>query len=235
MSLAVLCPSRNNPIALMQAASAFGATQTGPDTFFVGVVDFDDPMLQDYVERAEADGVLLMQTPPGSVGSMNSAMNWAAERWAQQVDIVGFIGDDHRFRTKGWDHIVEMVLKGQGGGLAYGDDLAQRERLPTQVFISSFIVRALGWMGLPGAKHLYLDNTWLVLGSEADCLYYIPDVVIEHIHPAYGKTEWDENHLRVNSQAMYDHDRTVFETWMTTQREDDVQRVRQSITSATAG
>lgn len=229
MSLVVLCPSRNNPAALIEAATSFAATVTGPSTFFIGVVDFDDPKLEEYVAKATSSGTMLMQVPPGSAGSMNAAMNWAAEHWSQEADIVGFIGDDHRFRTKGWDRAIEMVLKGQGGGFAYADDLAQRENLPTQVFISSDIIRALGWMGLPGARHLYLDNTWKQLGDGAGCLYYIPDIVIEHLHPAYGKGTWDENHIRVNSEEMYSHDRAIYEAWLETKAAEDIERVRSTV------
>jgi len=229
MSLVVLCPSRNNPAALIEAATSFAATVTGPSTFFIGIVDFDDPKLEEYIAKTTSDGIMLMQVPEGESGSMNAAMNWGARIWAEDADIVGFIGDDHRFRTKGWDRVVEMVLNGQGGGLVYADDLAQRENLPTQVFISSNIIRALGWMGLPGARHLYLDNTWKYLGDEAGCLYYIPDIIIEHVHPAYGKATWDENHVRVNSKEMYDHDRAIYETWLQAKAAEDIELVRSTL------
>jgi len=229
MSLVVLCPSRNNPTALIEAATSFAATVTGPSTFFIGVVDYDDPKLAEYITRSTAAGILLMQVPEGEAGSMNAAMNWAAASWAQEADVVGFIGDDHRFRTKGWDRAIEMVLDGQGGGFAYADDLGQRENLPTQVFISAKIVRALGWMGLPGARHLYLDDTWKRLGDGAGCLYYIPDIVIEHMHPAFGKGAWDENHVRVNSQEMYSHDAKIYADWVEHRSTEDIEIVRSAV------
>lgn len=228
MSLVVLCPSRNNPIAISEAAQAFKATRTSPFTSFIIVIDGDEPLHDQYMDAAKQHGVRIWVNP--DTGAMNKALNWAAPLAASESDVVGFIGDDHRFRTPGWDHAIEMVLFEAGGGIAYGDDLAQRWRLPTQVFITSPIIRALGWMGLPGAKHLYLDDTWRVLGEQADCLYYLPDVVIEHLHPAYGKGEWDANHLRVNTQDVYQHDHAIFQSWMETAMEADVQRVRDATT-----
>lgn len=214
---------------MIEAATSFAATITGPSTFFVGVIDFDDPKLDEYIKRCVADGILLSTVPEGVSGSMNAAMNWAALNWVDEADVIGFIGDDHRFRTKGWDVAIERVLADRGGGFTYADDLAQRENLPTQVFISSKIIRTLGWMGLPGARHLYLDDTWKRLGDGAGCLYYIPDIVIEHLHPAFGKGTWDENHIRVNSQEMYSHDAKIYADWIEHQAAEDIERVRSAI------
>jgi hypothetical protein len=217
---------------IAEGAQAFLATKTSPFSSFVIVIDTDEPQRDAYMAVAQELGVRIWENP--DIGSMNAALNWSALLAAEEADIVGFLGDDHRFRTPGWDHTIEMVLFEHGGGIAYADDLAQRARLPTQVFISAPIIKALGWMGLPGAKHLYLDDTWRVLGERADCLYYLEDLVIEHMHPMYGKAEWDANHLRVNTQEMYNHDLNVFQAWVATTMESDIQRVRDALKSPVA-
>jgi len=229
MSLVVLCPSRNNPTALIEAATSFAATVTGPSTFFIGVVDYDDPKLAEYITRSTAAGILLMQVPEGEAGSMNAAMNWAAASWAQEADVVGFIGDDHRFRTKGWDRAIEMVLDGQGGGFAYADDLGQRENLPTQVFISAKIRRTRKAFRAWQAATICRAVSPLRLGDGAGCLYYIPDIVIEHMHPAFGKGAWDENHVRVNSQEMYSHDAKIYADWVEHRSTEDIEIVRSAV------
>lgn len=230
MSITVLCPSRGNPRALFEAAYSFLGTKMEGGSTFVPVIDSTDPELETYFAFNEEHHLPIEIVPIESTGTMNSALNWAARRYAEKADIVGFIGDDHRFKTRGWDRVVAKVLADNGGGILYGDDLAMREELPTQVFISSAIIRALGWMGLPPARHLYLDNAWKLLGEEADCLYFLPDIVIEHLHPAYGKAEWDANHLRVNTDEMYSHDRAVFEAWVNSGRAaQDVERVRSAL------
>ena len=232
MSIAVLCPSRGNPNAVFEAAFSFKSTAMNPDSWFIAVVDEDDPLIDTYFAFNEDVSIPIEVVPRGKVGNMNLALNYAATKYAEHHDIIGFVGDDHRFRTTGWDRVIDHVLTNEGGGLAYADDLAQREQLPTQVFISSPIIKALGWMGLPGARHLYLDNTWRMLGERADCLFYLPDIVIEHMHPAYGKAKWDENHTRVNSEEMYAHDREVFEQWLATTAEQDIERVRSALARA---
>jgi hypothetical protein len=100
--------------------------------------------------------------------------------------------------------------------------------------MSASIVEALGWMGLPGCHHLYIDNAWRSLGDATKSLFYMPDVVIEHMHPAGGKAEWDEGHRRVNTEAMYSHDRAVYESWLDGSMSEDIERVRSALGRAAA-
>lgn len=223
MVIAVICPSWNNPGALIEAALSCLDTKMLEDTRFIAALNENDPQLFKYVERLHDLPGFPIIVPKEKGGTMNRVLNHAAMRVTEWADIVSFVGDDHRFRTRGWDRVISEVLS--GGGFAYGNDL-MRNDLPAQVFISSPIIRALGWMGLPGAIHLYLDNTWRTLGEEADCLYYLPDIVIEHLHPAIGKGEWDENHRRVNMPEVYDHDLRVYEEWFNSNRQSDVEKVK---------
>jgi hypothetical protein len=219
MSILVLCPSRARPQAAEETLTSFLQTRRDPATRLLFLVDDDDSSQGDY----PTGQTWICERP----GSMNAALNMVAlnDKACGNATILGFIGDDHRFRTPGWDLAIDRLLT-EHPGFAYGDDLAQRQNLPTQVFVNREIVLSLGWFGLPGAKHLYLDNAWKTLGEQADCLYYVPSVVIEHLHPAYGKGVWDEGHVRVNSVAMYDHDRSVFERWLLGASQEDISRVR---------
>ena len=188
----------------------------------VFVVDDDDVTMIDYVQSD-----LPVVSLEHSGGGMGPPMNAAALKYAPDFDIVGFIGDDHKFRTPGWDERIEEALI--PGGFAYGNDLA-RDDIPTEVFISSEIVLELGWFCLPGAYHLYLDNTWADLGNMTNSLYYLPDVIIEHQHPIYGKAETDEGYKRVNAPAIYSHDGTLYGQWIDSgQRDLDLLKVRKHL------
>ena len=226
MDIVVLCPTRGNPGALKEAFDSFTATAMERGSRFVAVVDETDPRMSEYFALSEDLEVVVV--PAESCGNMNRALNWAASLWAinEAEVIIGFVGDDHRFRTNGWDRVISQVLGSARGGFAYGNDLYMGDYLPTQVFITSRIIAALGWMGLPGAKHLYLDNTWKTLGDFAGCLYYLPDIHIEHMHPAAGKGEWDEAHKRVNTNEMYAHDQAIYNSWVRDQSETDAATVR---------
>lgn len=225
MNLLVLCPSRSRPWGALDAYQSFLSTKERHDTSMVFVVDEDDDKLGSY-KHLELPLYIL---PPQ--GGMVAALNTAALHYADDAQYIGFIGDDHRFRTPGWDAAFTRALDANGGGLAYGNDLFWPQgQIPTQIFMSSSIIRALGWMGLPSCKHLYIDNVWKVLGDSTDSLFYFPRYVIEHLHPAAGKAEWDAQYLRLNSEERYAADRAAFEAWMATQASEDCERVRSALT-----
>lgn len=226
MGITVLCPTRGNPAALLEAYYSFHDTAMEKSSSFVAVVDEDDPSLKHYVELCEDTIDLRIDLVPlGEAGTMNKALNYAAVRWAERNGCIGFIGDDHRFRTKGWDRTIGSVMDQVGGGYVYGDDLFQREKLPTAIFISSVIVKALGWYAPPKQRHLYLDDAWKRIGDATESLYYLPDIIIEHMHPAAGKGTWDPNHVRVNSNEMYEHDSIAFSEWLAEDFDADVTKV----------
>jgi hypothetical protein len=90
------------------------------------------------------------------------------------------MGDDHFPRTHGWDQAYLDALRELGTGIVYGNDLLQGHRLPTQCAMTADIVRRWGYMALPTLRHMYVDNFWRDLGNAADCLRYLPEVVVEH-------------------------------------------------------
>jgi hypothetical protein len=145
----------------------------------------------------------------------------------EEVTVVGFVGDDHRFRTEGWDAAIDDYLEDHPG-VAYGDDLLKGQSLPTQWFVSRPIVDVFG-MGLPTLRHLYIDDYWRAFASAAGCLWYMPDLVIEHMHPTVGKGEWDDSYRQNNSGAMYQADSEAFALWMRTDMERDVERLREIV------
>lgn len=62
-------------------------------------------------------------------------------------------------------------------------------------------------------EHLYCDNAIKDLGEQADCLRYLPDVLIEHMHPVAGKAPMDAGYQRVNRREQYRTDRLAYELW----------------------
>lgn len=124
---------------------------------------------------------------------------------------VGFMGDDHRVRTRGWD----QALTDAAGplGIAYGDDLLQGVELPTTVVMGADIVRTLGQMVPPTLQHLFVDDYWKALGVGMGRLRYVPDVVIEHMHPAAGKAEMDASYEITNHPDRYESDGAAWKAY----------------------
>ena len=144
----------------------------------------------------------------------------------RQPFAIGFMGDDHRPRTVGWDTAYLEALRELGSGIVYGNDLLQGERIPTQVAMTTDIVRELGFMAPPVLKHLYVDNFWRDLGTAAGCLRYLSNVVVEHMHPIAGKAPWDDGYARVNAPTMYSGDANAYAKWAAMDLAAAVEKVR---------
>ncbi|RBQ21610.1 hypothetical protein DP939_02555 [Spongiactinospora rosea] len=204
--LVVIVPSRGRPAAAHDLAKTFKQT-CGLRTELVFAIDDDDP------ERPGYEG---LDTLAGPNTTMVEALNRAAAEVLARPRppmAIAFMGDDHRPRTAGWDLDYLTALRSLPG-FVYGDDLVQGVRLPTQVAISTTVVRALGHMAPPTLRHMYVDNYWLRLGQAAGCITYLRNVVVEHLHPVAGTAAWDAGYRRVNAREVYDQDRKAFEAYM---------------------
>lgn len=217
--LMMLVPSRGRPQAARELAQTFMSTSTA-NTVLVFVVDEDDPTLPEYSDivqqfyRADASYPRInVCMGDNESHTMVEVLNKAAMFLAGEYNppfALGFMGDDHRPRTVGWDSQYLAALQNAGIHIVYGDDLLQSERLPTQCAMTTELVQTLGFMAPPILRHMYVDNFWLDLGRSTACIQYLPDVVVEHMHPVAGKAEWDEGHKRVNSSEVFKADEKAY-------------------------
>jgi hypothetical protein len=126
-----------------------------------------------------------------------------------------------------WDQVFRATLA-KPPGIAFGDDLVQGELLPTAVFMTTDIIQALGYMAPPGLDHLHIDTVWRdwgeLLGPEH--YHYIPQLIIEHMHPLVGKAEWDEGHRRVNSDEQWAHDELAYTSYRAEALPSDAAKLR---------
>lgn len=209
--LLTLVPTRNrveNALELLDVFYSDITTESSSGLIFV--VGTEDPRLEEYKEKIPKNHLL---TFPDR--GLVKALNYAAPLYTEEYEAIGFMGDDHRPRTSGWDerYLASLDSFGRGGGFVYGDDLLVGERIPTQIAISSSIIRCLGFFGPPGFRHLCVDLAWKELGESVRRIKYLPDVVIEHMHPAAGKAEEDSGYQFVNSDAMVIADNAELERW----------------------
>ena len=191
--------------------------ETGAAARLVAVLDDDDPALDAYPRYP---GVEYEVGP--RVGHAQS-LNRCALAHAGTVRIIGQVGDDHRFRTPWWDRQVSRAL--WATGIAYGDDLYQGVALPTAVWMTSDIVRALGQFCPTTLWHLYVDNYWRDLGVGAGVLRYLPGVVVEHLHPSAGKAESDGTYEESNNEWAWTHDGAAWEAYVADRLPADVAAV----------
>lgn len=220
--LTMLVPSRGRPDNIVRLRDAFAETCTD-ETEFVVYIDKDDPTLDQY---CEIEGIDLVVGPPRRIGPL---LNYYAPLEAEECFAVGFMGDDHVPHTVGWDTRILNTLASEGVGVAYGNDLLQGEQLCTAVVMTSNIVNTLGYFVLPGALHLFLDNFWMSIGRGIGKLFYFDDIIIEHVHPAAGKTEWDDGYTIANNSTTWSSDEEAYKKYMTNQYLIDIDKLKNSI------
>jgi hypothetical protein len=204
----VIVPTRGRPESMVRQVEAFDRTLATCDVLYA--VDDDDPTAMEYLRLS---GPLGVKFAVGPRLRMVGTLNFHALREAANYDVIGFMGDDHVPRTDFWDaRILEPFTDGEPS-VVYGNDLLQGSNLATAVFLSARLVAALGYMAPPCLVHLYADDAWMAIGR-ATRLVYLPDVVIEHLHPVAGKAEWDDRYAEVNAPEVDAADHQAFDQWM---------------------
>lgn len=231
--IVVLCPTRGRPEAAAEMVTSLRETAHLLATEVILVVDDDDPCLKEYLLlpdkfNGSSSGPLKPPNPlrvmvlsSGETGNLTAATNTSAARVWDEDCIIGHVGDDHRFRTPGWDKIIVETLAEPG--VAAPDDGFYGGQVPTAVFISSVIPRKLGWYALPTTYHLFIDNAWRSIGDGIGSYHMLPDVLVEHMHPDWGKgvNDWGYEHAK----AGWSHDQSSYEAWVAGQREADIARI----------
>lgn len=139
-----------------------------------------------------AAGVILAAGCPNDTDGDGNCWQCARRPGAHGPKLIIKLDDDHWPQTHSWDALYLDALEQLGGtGVVYGNDLFQRDLLPTAPGISADIVRELGWYAPPELQHWYCDNFWLELGKRSGRLAYLPDVIIEHRNVQAGKAPDD--------------------------------------------
>lgn len=198
-----LVPSRSRPSNVDRLCAAWqelSSKDDGIHTDLMVINDIDDPTLDEY--RKVLSRYPWVISAVGTRLRLGATLNEYAVRYALIYDGIGFMGDDHIPRTPNWDATLTDILEASEPAVVYGNDLFQGQNLPTAVLMSSSIVETLGYMVPAGLVHLYIDNAWMLWGQTLGRLIYVPNVVIEHMHPNANKAQFDEQYVEVNSPAL---------------------------------
>lgn len=224
--LIMIIPSRGRPDSVARMVRAWHATGGFVGAGMVWAIDADDPTYAEYTRafamHPEATWVAMNEWMP-----MVQKLDYVASEAAQDVHLVGFMGDDHLPRTECWvSKIVETSITNPGHAIIYGRDGFQDEHLPTWWVMTSSVIRTIGKMVPADVQHLYCDNAVKTLGEAAGILHYRSDVLIEHMHPVAGKGEMDDGYVRVNRQEQYDRDSQQYLAWASTGLAQDATLLR---------
>lgn len=212
MKMCAIVPSRSRPENADRLAQAFVDTKAEADLYFV--IDNDDPRWVDYVKGDRFNVLPSDNKTGGCATALNDAAVYLLDYSKFPLyDYFVFMGDDHLPRTQGWDKAFIQAL-GINTGVVYGDDLLQGANLPTAFCLSRDIVLELQGLTFPGCIHLFFDNFVKQLGLDLEYIKYLPEVIIEHLHPVAGKAEMDEGYARVNQPKWYEQDLLTLQKYL---------------------
>lgn len=204
----LLCPSRGRPAQAQELLESFHNTRHTDLIRLAFCVDDDDATKGDY------PGEVILGPPTGDpTGPLNRAALAADED-------VGFIGDDSRFETQGWDTAVLRSL--QTPSFVWTQD-GHDKPWPSTVFVSRQIVKELGYLALPTLRRGYFDAVWVWLGTTTGTAKQLPRVMIRHLNPptAPGAATAD----------VIEQDRLAFERWFAGPRQEDAKKVMRAYLS----
>lgn len=211
----MFCPSRGRPDAAYEVWRSFQQTRVTGMVEVVFLVDDDDPTRNDY------PSCTVLGPPTGDpTGPLNAAVA------ASTSDIVGFMGDDSRFATHGWDQAVIAAMSKPS--FCWGDDGHDRP-WPSTCFISKKITDALGYMVPPTLRRGYFDVVWTILASLTDTEAILPGVLFPHDNSAGDPKSPNFKDAHQVPPDVIAADERAFNFWNQTQARRDAQKIRHAI------
>ncbi len=216
--ISLLCPSRGRPNDMERLIKSVAATATKPSRVEILLyIDDDDPEKFNYLvahknltidpEVGQLLNVDMLVDEPLTTPLINNIL---ADR--AQGDVLLIANDDQVFVDKNWDvRIDEEAAK-------YPDDIycmwfndgRYQEKICTFPILSRKWVDTLGYIEPFLFEHFNCDLWTWQIGQMIDRLHYIPDILVEHLHPDTGKAEADETTERNLKGGRPDRDRTIF-------------------------
>lgn len=214
--LAVIVPTRSRPQNVAGIIKAWTKTGAWGVADLWWVLDADDMTFDQYQTEFEAHPGKIRQHIREAWQPLVPKLNASAVglRKEHGYRYLAFMGDDHLPRTEMWAHTLVSFHSRRPGYIYYGRDGIQDQRLPTWWSMDGRIVERLGRMVPAPVQHLYCDNAIKALGERTGRLGYLPDVLVEHMHPVAGKAAMDPQYERVNRIQQYERDRLAFEGWV---------------------
>jgi hypothetical protein len=155
--------------------------------------------------------------------SLMQKINVHALDIASKYKYVGFIGDDIVFKTPFESTVIENLLAFDYG-MVYGNDLVWDGKLATHPFVTSNAITAVGFFGCPAVQHNYFDNYWQTIFGILNKTNYLPEIIMEHIHPIVDKEQRDDIYNDIINKL--DSDGIKFKVYMMAHLDDDLNKIK---------
>ena len=206
MKFSLLCPSRKRPAQLQDLYNNIKDTVENPDEVEL-LVKFD---LDDTVpEWMKLNGCKFF-FGQRSEYLQRDYYNWLAEKATGQY--LWAIGDDVRFKTKGWDRFVSrriedyLLNKPDRIAYIYVDEEGSTARHPCFPLITQEAYKTLGMYFHPELMSWGADRTLYEVYEGIDRVFYIPNVEIKHLSYHDGAGIFDETARSMRERFFRDPD-----------------------------
>lgn len=132
--------------------------------------------------------------------SLQGSMQWCFNAYPDASQY-GWLADDTRPRTRGWDRLLEEAAGdwclSYARDLWFSEEPGTLDQLGTGNNLSSGLcwggklVRTVGWWALPGVIQAGIDTAWSELVKPLNLHRYRHDIVVEHLNWQTGKRKRD--------------------------------------------
>lgn len=198
VDISLLLPTRGRPDLLQRLFDSVAATTAAIDRLeLVLYIDEDDAPTQ----GVSHDGlriVRLIKPAKQTMGWMNQACYEAS-----RGRVVMLMNDDVVFRTPAWDQCLAASFRQFGDEIAllYGNDLYQRQALPTMPVLSRVCCELLEGICPRSYRNTYIDLHIFDLFKKLAKLghpriVYHDDLIFEHMHHETGKAALDATYVK---------------------------------------
>jgi hypothetical protein len=223
--LLVIVPTRGRKENCERLLASFNDTASeGTDILFI----LDDDDEDTYADMAWGDALHAVLAPRGT---LQEKLNQAADSVAASYGALMWTGDDHEFKSGGWDTAMLDVLADLGGDGWVFPHTVRRQDVPEIWLASAGLTAELGWFFPPFLSQYYGDNTIAELGKRSGLIRYCPQAEIPHLHHSCTPGVEHDVTYREAEEAHGAADLQAYQQWRADQMPFDVARIRRRFNS----
>ena len=224
--ISVLVPTRGRPHNMRRMVDSGRATSTGRPEY-VFYIDDDDRASVDMADALYLEGgdVRRIIGPRILLSSM-----WNECQRVAKHEIYQHSCDETIYRTQGWDTAVLAAFEQWSDhiGIVYGRDGIHDQNLATHGFLHRNWVTAVGYFVPPYFSSDYNDLWIFQVAQSINRLAYLPEMFMEHMHPAVGKGPMDQTHQDRLTRHGQDNVDAIYAR-LASQRGEDAQKLLRAI------
>ncbi len=221
MKISILCPTRDRPKNVKALMDSLRETSTiMPEVVFY--VDKDDETFPFDLYGYKPNNVVVGER-------ITLSAMWDKCAAVATGEIVMQAGDDILFKTKGWDDQVRRAFATFPDRLAFvhGDDGIYGHKFGTHGFMHRAWKDAVGYF-VPPYFSSDMADVWLNdVANLVNRRIFLP-FITEHMHPVFGKGEWDKTHKERLARGDKDNVKKLYDDLLP-MRLSDAEKIRRRL------